>query len=1266
MTAAIQLALAAHPHNNAQLFSDYFLDTTLPRSNAWKMLSADPAVKASKASIAALFARFVPSANEAQTERELVRPVLELLGHTFEVQPALATPDGTKRPDYVLYADSAARDAQKNRILTDELLGAGALAVGDAKYWDRPLDTTLRTGSDPFNNKNPSYQIAFYIQHSGVAWGVLTNGRLWRLYHKNSAHKLDRYYEVDLSALARGADSEAFLYFYAFFHRSAFSPGPLALDELLRQSAQYARGVSETLKAQVYEALRHLAQGFLDHPANALSTDAASLKDIYDNSLIALYRLLFILYAEARELLPVRESADYREEYSLGAIKEEVRKNLIAGRHLLTGTKRMWHKLTELFDIINLGSPPLKVGTFNGGLFDPRRHPFLGQYAVGDAHLQWAIDKLARVEGDFIDYRDLAERHLGTIYEGLLEYHLVLLAEPGEDGWRVDLVNDKGERKSSGSYYTPDFIVKTIVDAAVGPALREATARASTDDERVRAVLTLDVLDPAMGSGHFLVEVVEYVARYLVDLGIPRPGNGSSSADTDMAYWKRRVAQSVIYGVDLNPLAVELAKLSLWLVTVAKDRPLSFLDHHLRAGNSLVGEQLEAVRAFAQTKPQKRKRLDPKAGPQESLFNEEELRRSMSLAVDSMWIIEDNPALTVQDVKEQERVYSDLRATLTAKYKRLADLMTASHFGLDVPEALRKPLADRATAGTGMAIRQLDDILAQADAIATNGRFFHWQIEFPEVFFDREGQSLGEEAGFSAVVGNPPYVRQEELGPFKPFFQSHYADVFKGTADLFVYFFGQGLNLLKAGARLGYIASNSWLRANYAAPLRSYLRNKVSVETLIDLGDNRVFEDAPDLVPAIPIVRKTAPDAAQTAQVAVFTRGEGLNNFERRLAAKFAPVSIHDQNDEGWQLGADSGRALFAKLMKQGAPLGDIGESVIYYGIKTGLNAAFVIDGAIRRQIIASDPACRQFLRHLARGEDLRPWFQEDEDRWMIVVPAGWTNTALGSTATDLEAWPAFALRFPSLARHLEPFEAAARKRQDQGKYWWELRSCDYYDEFVKPKVFWPDISKFPRFSWDESGRYVNDKGFILANANPSILGLLQSRVSWMCISQLCTPFGERAGVMRYQLKTQFIERLPIPPTTADDRAALGALALRITEQAKARYALHRDTRARISTDLIPTSGSGKLNNALSAWWTLGFAAFRAEVKKALRADIPVRDRAGWETYLREQRARHDALTGDIVRLETELNAHVYRLFDLSAAEIALLEASTKYQYGEV
>lgn len=210
--------------------------------------------------------------------------------------------------------------------------------------------------------------------------------------------------------------------------------------------------MSNSLKVQVYEALRHVAQGFLDYRPNQFQTDPGTLKAIYDNALIVLYRLLFIFYAEARELLPVQENVSYRENYSLDSIKKRIRRSLTTNTLFLPTTAILWAQLKALSGIIDEGSPLLHVAAFNGGLFDPARHPFLERYAVGDWHLQQAIDKLARVDGQFIDYRDLAERHLGTIYEGLLEFHL----EPAQsvvNGWAIELRATRGECKMSGSYY---------------------------------------------------------------------------------------------------------------------------------------------------------------------------------------------------------------------------------------------------------------------------------------------------------------------------------------------------------------------------------------------------------------------------------------------------------------------------------------------------------------------------------------------------------------------------------------------------------------------------------------------------------------------------------------------------------------------------------------------------------------------------------------------------------------------------------------------
>ena len=1117
---ASQLSLAlAQRHHNRQLFADRYLDTTLPARPAWQALAAEAAPVL--AQVQAILAAFTPSANEAQTERDLVRPVLEALGHTFEVQASLRTPKGTKKPDYLFYRSQAALDANKGRVLTDADLGA-ALAVGDAKYWERKLDVSSTSESDDIS-RVPADQIAFYMRHTGVAWGLLTNGRRWRLYHHDTVEKQDRFYEVDLRDLADAGDAHAFLYFYAFFRRAAFD-SPLAdaltLEAMLRESADYARGVSESLKLQVFDALRHLAQGLLDYPRNQLAPTPETLQTIYANSLTVLYRLLFILYAEARELLPLRASAGYREEYSLYATVREAARRLDSGMSLLTDTGRTWATLRDLFGIIDGGNKSLQVDVFNGGLFDPRRHPFLERHTVGDAQLQRALDKLARVGKAFIDYRDLAERHLGTIYEGLLEFHLQPITRT-PDGFTVDLVNDRGERHRTGSYYTPDFVVQYIVEQTLRPVLDAAVAGAQDDAAKIAAVLAVNCLDPAMGSGHFPVAAMEYIARYLLELNL---GPAADAGDEpDLAYWKRRVAQSCIYGVDLNPLAVDLAKLSLWLATAAKGRPLSFLDHHLRCGNALVGARASALDLPRSGRGGRGVSAKTAATPgQLSLLDDPAFAGAMATAVDQLWLIEGTAGHTLAEVKEQEQLYELVRQRLTDRYALQADLVTAAGFGQAPELSLWKPLTEYATKreGGAFAMPAYEPLLAALRAHAAERRFFHWDLEFPEVFYDRHGRPLGAAGGFEAIVGNPPYVRQEQLGPLKPFFQTAFPETYSGTADLFVYFFHQGVRLLREDGRLGYIASNSWLRANYATSLRAFMRGSVTVEQLIDLGDNRVFADAPDVYPAIPIVRKAVPPTDHTAQAAVFSRGEGLKAFDKQVAAKLAPVSIHDQQDSGWQLGADAGRRVFAKIMGTHSVFGEVANNTIYRGILTGLNEAFIIDETTRSIIIAADQSASTLLFPMLRGEDLRPWYKENEGRWLIGLPHQWTRETFGPGISEEAAWSAFQQRHPSLANHLAPFADAARKRGDKGEYWWELRPCDYYDSFNSAKIFWPDIAKYPRFVWDDGNTRIGNTGYFTPVASPYLLGILPPEHPLIVgtvkaiETYLATPDG---GIARYQ-----------------------------------------------------------------------------------------------------------------------------------------------------
>ena len=601
---------------NQSLFSDYYLESLIVEQSQW---GHTPEIESDYAAIKELFNTFTPNAvnrNEAQTEHELIQPLLEQLGHVFEVQPTLQTPQGTKRPDYAFFASQEVQDAAQPHINTIQFFNT-ALAVGDAKAWSRNLDRKVEGAGDPFNNQNPNYQIDFYLRCADKDWGILTNGGQWRLYHRQTSYRMDNFYEVDLAALL-GADGDldSFRYFYCLFRREAFIPdasGLSFLDLVLAESQQHTIAVSDDLKNRVYDALRLLIGGFLDFPRNGFDKDNPPLDEIHSNCLILLYRLLFILYAESRDLLPLN-NRDYAMQYSLDHVATDIHAKMDSGIATAPGASLYWTRLRQLFTLINEGWED-HIPQYNGGLFNPAHHPFLEEQRLDDAALAQVIELLTRTEkGDRITYRDLDVRHLGSIYEGLLEYQpqiadqdLVIVSKkksetvtprssPDQEAdyreGEVYLLTDKGERKATGSYYTPDYIVRYIVENTLAPLCK---------DKDVDEILSLKILDPATGSGHFLVGVVDYLAEELITNPDAPFMTETGSEETELAYWRRRVVESCVYGVDLNPMAVELAKLSLWLHTVAKGEPLSFLDHHIRCGNSLIGAKVANLSNLPET-----------------------------------------------------------------------------------------------------------------------------------------------------------------------------------------------------------------------------------------------------------------------------------------------------------------------------------------------------------------------------------------------------------------------------------------------------------------------------------------------------------------------------------------------------------------------------------------------------------------------------------------------------------------------------------------
>ncbi len=396
------------------------------------------------------------------------------------------------------------------------------------------------------------------------------------------------------------------------------------------------------------------------------------------------------------------------------------------------------------------------------------------------------------------------------------------------------------------------------------------------------------------------------------------------------------------------------------------------------------------------------------------------------------------------------------------------------------------------------------------------------------------------------------------------------------------------------------------------------------------------------------------------AQAAVFSKGERITAFREQLPDKLFSLSIHDQLDTGWRLTSNTSRALLDRLLKSGKPLGDLVEGRIYRGVLTGLNEAFIVNQSTRDRLIKEDPSCSAILKPVLRGEDLRPWYQEDEGRWLIFTRRG----------LDITAYPAVLSYLQQFRSQLEPRpsdwdEKHSWSGRKPGPYkWYEIQdSIDYYNTFEKPKIFFPDITRKSRFSWGKPSVYVTNTGYFIPTDSYTLLGLLASRTTWFVLSYIAQPLGERAGTLIYRLFRQYIERLPIPSLTGAQRDTIGALAQQLTATAKQRYEVRHKTTHRIQNDLGTPQGS--LNQRLAMWWELPFKEFRSEIVKVFKHDIPLKDRDDWETLLRERTAEIGKLTDEIIELETLLNAEVYAAFGLNDDEIRLIEEETKYSYGE-
>ena len=784
------------PHRNQGLFSNYYLEGLLPREDEFNVTFSE--LENTLEEIKRIWDKDrLSSLKEPQLRKHFLDKVFEIFGWTIDVEPPTPSGEWSKHPDYALF--NSEQDLKIAQKATREEYFKKTFCIGEAKRWGRPLDKKLKAEKDPFEVQNPSLQISRYLWLTGVKWGILTDGKYWRLYERETSKRLDIFYEIDLEDLIENGSIEDFKYLYLFFRKGAF---PDFLEKVYKGSIDYAEAVGEELKENVYEALRILAEGFLKTPGNNLKE--IHLKEIHDGSLILLYRLLFILYAEYRGLLPIGENRLYTESYSLDALKKEIAARLDRSEPIAGSTHGYWNRLKDLFEITDTGNTELGVPPYNGGLFDPHKHEFLEKYRVGDLFIARAVDLLSRSSKKaYIDYGSLEIRHLGSIYEGLLEYKLKIaeddiafIKEKGKEVFisfekakqqkkiikeeeivskgEVYLVTDKGERKATGSYYTPDYIVKYIIENTLGPLidrikqenilvkeikkgvrpldeifeeiikekgeegiedLKALWQLTKSDKERkdflfnmldgpqpshkyepIKRILQLKVLDPAMGSGHFLVEATTFLARVLIEF----LGESPEEVSEDEVRWARReVVEKCIFGVDLNPLAVELAKLSLWLYTVAKGKPLNFLDHHLKIGNSLIGARLNELERL------------PKEKDSLEALDISTQAQNLALAVKAYIWLQKGPTETVEDVKSKAKTLNSLNKMWLDSWRSIANLWTSTYFGINLHGNPYRLICGSLLKDKVPPTIWHEKYLEPASEIAEKKQFFHWELEFP-------------------------------------------------------------------------------------------------------------------------------------------------------------------------------------------------------------------------------------------------------------------------------------------------------------------------------------------------------------------------------------------------------------------------------------------------------------------------------------------------------------------------------------------------------
>ena len=680
--------------------------------------------------------------------------------------------------------------------------------------WDDPLDGVWR------------HSILDAVR-ADERWGFAFNGSSLRIV---DAHRTwsRQYLEFDLALLSH--DDDAFALLWRIARAESLATPPRLLDRAVDLSARHGVAICGALADGVLDALESLLQ------ALSARTGRSPSKLLLDQALTVVYRILFLLFAEARGLVPMWHPI-YRDRYTIDSIVS----TLLAGSRV----RGVWNAVNAISRLVYNGcvAGELKVTAFNGRLFSPSATGAIDRTRIDDELMSQAVLSISSTPGSRsngrarITYRDLDVEELGAVYEQVLEY------EPRAG----QLTRTRDLRKSTGAFYTPRALTSYVVRETLAPLVAGRTA-----DQ----ILRLRVLDPAMGSGAFLVAACTQLAE-AAEEALTREGtwHRSDVTPSDRVALRREVAQRCLFGVDLNPTAVQVARLSLWLTTLAADKPLTFLDHRLVVGNSLVGASPADVarQPGGGTTRGKRARKN-------GLFEARDFVPVLRSAVITRAQLANQADETAAIVRAKEKTLAALHSSdgPLGRRARVLDLWCAGWFwpNREPPDrAIFGDLADLLLERrSALAPRIANPLLELARQAAANHRFLHWPLTFPEVFIDEEGQPLAD-GGFDAIVGNPPWdmVRGDSgEGVERTARRTHAHHLTRFVRESGIYrvetrshvnryqlFVERALQLARRGGRIGLLLPAGTVTDSGCAPLRRHVFDHAALDSIVGFDNRR-------------------------------------------------------------------------------------------------------------------------------------------------------------------------------------------------------------------------------------------------------------------------------------------------------------------------------------------------------------------------------------------------------------------------------------------